>query len=167
MHDRRFGLILIGLACVCTGDAGLAVPPPEILDAMQPGWDAALEIDGDSGSAGKGLIESGNSSATTAFTSHKVTLVSRVPPSAFPSGSSGANEVWGYVSPGGREYGILGMRRGTGFVDITDPANPVIRIRRHYRSGQPGHRRRYSGQCEHDLARYGHLQRTRLHRHRR
>ena len=125
MHRRKIGMLLIGLACVCTGDAGLAVPPPEILGALQSGLDAALEIGGDSASAEKGT-NGGSSSAATAFTSHKVALVSRVPLSAFPSGSSGANEVWGYVSPGGREYGILGMRRGTGFVDITDPANPVI-----------------------------------------
>lgn len=125
MHRRKFGVFLIGLAAVCTGDAGLAVPPPEILDAIQSGLDAALEIGGDSASAEKGT-NGGSSSAATAFTSHKVALVSQVPLSAFPSGSSGANEVWGYVSPSGREYGILGMRRGTGFVDITDPANPVI-----------------------------------------
>ena len=119
-------MLLIGPACVCTGDAGLAVPPPEILDAMPSGWGDFLEIGGDSGYAGEGPIGSGSSTAATAFTSLKVALVSQVPNSAFPSGSSGANEVWGYVSPGGREYGILGMHRGTGFVDITDPTNPVI-----------------------------------------
>ncbi|MBL8008392.1 MAG: choice-of-anchor B family protein [Ignavibacteria bacterium] len=30
---------------------------------------------------------------------------------------------WGYVSPGGREYAILGCYEGTSFVDITDSAN--------------------------------------------
>jgi len=37
-----------------------------------------------------------------------------------------ANDVWGYVSPSGREYAILGLYSGTGFVDVTDPRNPVI-----------------------------------------
>ncbi|MCH8148850.1 MAG: choice-of-anchor B family protein [Planctomycetes bacterium] len=123
MQRRRFEMLLAGFAFTFMGDAGLAVPPPEILDAMESGLDDALKIGGDSDKYPNGA---GSSRAATAFTSHRVALVSQVPNSAFPSGSSGANEVWGYVSPGGREYGILGMRRGTGFVDITDPANPVI-----------------------------------------
>lgn len=124
MHRRRFKMLLIVLAGVCTGETGLAVPPPEILDSMQSAWGDSLSISGEHGSAEKS--PNGGGSAARSFTSNKVTLVSQVPNSAFPSGSSGANEVWGYVSPSGREYGILGMRRGTGFVDITDPANPVI-----------------------------------------
>ena len=126
MHHRGFGMFLIGLVWVFTSDAGLAIPPPEILDAMPNGWDAVLEIGGNSGTGENGPNGAGDRSTATVFTSLKVTLLSQIPPSAFPSGSSGANEVWGYVSPSGREYGILGMRRGTGFVDITDPANPVI-----------------------------------------
>lgn|GEM_PF-4723679 len=93
----------------------VAVPPPRVLEEVQIGLrtvDAAPPTDG--------------RAEASAFTSDKVALLSQVPNSAFVSGSSGANEVWGYVSPAGREYGILGMRRGTGFVDITDPVNPVI-----------------------------------------
>jgi choice-of-anchor B domain-containing protein len=37
------------------------------------------------------------------------------------SGSSG----WGYTSPSGREYALIGLSGGTGFVEITDPGNPV------------------------------------------
>ena len=31
------------------------------------------------------------------------------------------------MSPGGREYAIIGLSDGTGFVDVTDPGSPVIR----------------------------------------
>lgn len=38
---------------------------------------------------------------------------------------SGANDVWGYTSPGGVELAIWGHADGTAFVDATDPSNPV------------------------------------------
>jgi choice-of-anchor B domain-containing protein len=41
-------------------------------------------------------------------------------------GGPSANDCWGYVSPAGREYAIIGLECGTGFVDITDPGLPVI-----------------------------------------
>ncbi len=37
-----------------------------------------------------------------------------------------AEDCWGYVSESGREYAIIGLSTGTGFVEITDPNNPVI-----------------------------------------
>jgi choice-of-anchor B domain-containing protein len=37
-----------------------------------------------------------------------------------------AMDCWGYVSPSGREYGIVGLSGGTAFVEITDPGDPVI-----------------------------------------
>ena len=36
---------------------------------------------------------------------------------------SGSN-CWGYTSPSGREYALVGVNQGTAFVDITDPGNP-------------------------------------------
>lgn len=63
-----------------------------------------------------------------------VTLMSQVIPQQFSTNRDCvinaanvcANDVWAYVSPGGREYAILGLRTGTGFVDVTDPRNPVV-----------------------------------------
>ncbi len=55
-----------------------------------------------------------------------VTLLSNVPLADFPSGSNAANDVWGYVSPSGREYAIIGLNKGTGFVDISDPTDPHV-----------------------------------------
>lgn len=37
-----------------------------------------------------------------------------------------ANTCWGYVSPSGREYALIGLSDGTGFVDITAPGNASI-----------------------------------------
>ena len=37
-----------------------------------------------------------------------------------------ANDVWAYVSPAGREYAIVGLERGTAFVDVTDPVDPRV-----------------------------------------
>lgn len=52
-----------------------------------------------------------------------VTLLGRVPISDL---GSWTNDVWGYVSPQGREYAIVGLQVGTGFVDVTDPSVPEI-----------------------------------------
>ena len=68
------------------------------------------------------------------FDGFRVTALSQVKPQLFATNQSCtftstnvcANDIWGYVSPAGREYAILGLLNGTGFVDITDPANPVI-----------------------------------------
>ena len=38
------------------------------------------------------------------------------------------NDVWGWVDPQtNREYALVGRTNGTSFVDITDPANPVLK----------------------------------------
>lgn len=55
-----------------------------------------------------------------------VTLLAHLPLNQFSGGSSSGNDCWGYVSPSGREYAIMGLQRGYGFVEITDPSNPVI-----------------------------------------
>ncbi|MBL4591931.1 MAG: choice-of-anchor B family protein [Phycisphaerales bacterium] len=61
------------------------------------------------------------------FDSLNMTLLSHIPLNNFaPLARNGGNDCWGYVSPGGREYAIMGVEGGYGFVDITDPVNPVI-----------------------------------------
>jgi choice-of-anchor B domain-containing protein len=42
------------------------------------------------------------------------------------SGVEGCNDIWGYTSPSGRKYAIVGLYTGAAFVEITDPTNPVI-----------------------------------------
>jgi len=41
-------------------------------------------------------------------------------------GSSGANDIWGWTSTvTGKEYVLIGLLEGTGFVDITNPTAPI------------------------------------------
>ena len=58
--------------------------------------------------------------AAAQYQSENVDLLSRVALSEF--GAEFAEDSWGYVSPSGREYAIIGLSNGTGFVEITDPA---------------------------------------------
>jgi len=41
-------------------------------------------------------------------------------------GASGGNDCWGYVSPSGREYALMGVSDALVVVEITTPASPVI-----------------------------------------
>ncbi len=55
-----------------------------------------------------------------------VELLSQVAVDQFDDTSTWANDLSSYLSPSGREYAILGLQRGIGFVEITDPRNPVV-----------------------------------------
>ena len=46
-----------------------------------------------------------------------------VPP---PDFVNTGNEMWGYVSPSGREYAVMQFRTGTSFVDVSDPIFPEV-----------------------------------------
>jgi choice-of-anchor B domain-containing protein len=60
------------------------------------------------------------------FPSDGVQLLSWIPLSEFGGGSAGGNDCWGYTSPSGSEYAIMGTSNGTGFVRIDDPGDPQI-----------------------------------------
>jgi choice-of-anchor B domain-containing protein len=56
-----------------------------------------------------------------------IDFMSRVPLSSFNGNPTSASNLWGYVDlDNNREYAIIGLRNGTGVVDVTDPANPVV-----------------------------------------
>lgn len=61
------------------------------------------------------------------FPSNNVTMLGWLPVNQFGSHSA-ANDCWGYTSPSGREYAIIGLSGGTGFVEVTDPSNPQILV---------------------------------------
>jgi choice-of-anchor B domain-containing protein len=61
-----------------------------------------------------------------AFTASNVQLLGWKTLSDFAGGNTSGNDCWGYTSPSGREYAIIGLSHGTGFVEVTDPGNPVI-----------------------------------------
>ncbi len=60
-----------------------------------------------------------------AFASSGVQLYSWLTLADFGAHSTG-NDCWGYTSPSGREYALMGLAGGTGFVEITNPGSPVI-----------------------------------------
>lgn len=53
-----------------------------------------------------------------------VSLIKQINLSTFGSGSG--NDCWGYVSPSGREYALVGLNNKVAVVEITNPASPVI-----------------------------------------
>jgi choice-of-anchor B domain-containing protein len=56
-----------------------------------------------------------------------IDFMSRVPLSSFNGNPASASNLWGYVDlDDNREYAIIGLRNGTGVVDVTDPANPIV-----------------------------------------
>ncbi|MEQ8771031.1 MAG: choice-of-anchor B family protein [Phycisphaerales bacterium] len=60
------------------------------------------------------------------FDASGVTCLAHIPPNNFSGATTEAQDCWGYVSPSGREYAIVCLSNGFGFVEITDPINPVI-----------------------------------------
>ncbi|NQZ95534.1 MAG: choice-of-anchor B family protein [Myxococcales bacterium] len=44
----------------------------------------------------------------------------------FDAAATAASDIWGYVSPSGREYALIGLSLGTGFVEVTDPSNAQV-----------------------------------------
>ncbi len=60
--------------------------------------------------------------AGSTFQSLNVQLQAWFPSTAISAAATSASDCWGYVSPTGREYAILGMSNGTAFVEITNPS---------------------------------------------
>jgi choice-of-anchor B domain-containing protein len=60
------------------------------------------------------------------FPADGVQLMAWLPLEDFGPEHDNANDCWGYVSPLGREYAIIGLSHGTAFVDITEPGDPDI-----------------------------------------
>lgn len=60
------------------------------------------------------------------FPANGVELLSWLPLGDFSAGAESGSDCWGYVSGSGREYAIIGLHNGTGFVEVTNPSNPQI-----------------------------------------
>ena len=65
------------------------------------------------------------SARSLGFESENVQLKSWLPLNELGSPASG-NDCWGYVSPSGREYALMGTSSGTVIVEITNPGNAQI-----------------------------------------
>ncbi len=76
--------------------------------------------------AGDGWLESQGGTPPVAFPSQGVDLRSWIPVGDLDPAATSANDIWGYVSPLGREYALIGISNGTAFVEITDPGNAQL-----------------------------------------
>ncbi len=95
------------LVCLATCCVGYAVADPASKDFNLAGAPAEL-------------------AAGQIFDASGVALLSWIPVGDFPGASTKANDIWGYVSSSGREYALTGLTRGTAFVEVTDPEEPII-----------------------------------------
>jgi choice-of-anchor B domain-containing protein len=119
-HAPVLSFFAAGLAAaLCASASGQAIEPdPHKLDLAGPAV---------TGEILRGPIRSWEwQFVDNPFDAEGITLQSWVPLSEFPGPPSMANDCWGYVSPSGREYAILGVRCGFGFVEVTDPNDPKV-----------------------------------------
>jgi choice-of-anchor B domain-containing protein len=110
-------LLLLGLA------AAPHPAPAQVTSSAHE--DSEWEADRQSAYSGEGWLESQGGSPPLAFSRSGVTLRSWLPLDEFGSPAI-ANDIWGYVSPSGREYALIGLSTGTGFVEVSDPANATV-----------------------------------------
>ncbi len=113
MHHRAGSVHLFGRGDDGWGDGTMLVSAP---DAMAP-------IVGE-----EHLCTEGRAAL---FDCEEVELLAYVPPSLLRAEGRArgvrANDNWGWTDPEtGREYALVGRNDGTSFIDITDPANPVL-----------------------------------------
>ncbi|MDF1839690.1 MAG: choice-of-anchor B family protein, partial [Planctomycetota bacterium] len=96
---------------------------PKILDRVPPVHSEGFRRSVPQNALGSALGGSQVFQGTT-FDSNGVQLLSWVPLNQIDNSQSG-NDCWGYVSPTGREIGIIGTYSGTAFFDLSDPGNPL------------------------------------------
>lgn len=60
------------------------------------------------------------------FPAENLWLASWIPLNAFPGNQGSGNDCWGYVSPSGRKYAIMGLQKGFGVVEVTNPRNAQL-----------------------------------------
>jgi len=129
-------IVLIALlALVIPAQASEFIPPP-----LNPQVTPTIEVNPDAqhhdhsnleGPAPMSVLELAASSCSGGFAAEYpcqgIDFMSRVALSSFPGSPTSASNLWGYVDlDNNREYAIIGLRNGTGVVDVTDPVNPVI-----------------------------------------
>lgn len=115
LGPRRLLAAALGAAAL-VGSVAQAHDDGKIRDRQRPVYGRAYraDVDGEGGVAGS-------------FTATGVRLGSWLPLNVLSSTSTSGNSCWGYVSPAGREYAIIGISNGTAFVEVTNPGNAVLR----------------------------------------
>ncbi|HZJ23387.1 MAG TPA: choice-of-anchor B family protein, partial [Anaerolineales bacterium] len=129
-------IVLIALlALVIPAQASEFIPPP-----LNPQVTPTIEINPDAnqhnhanleGPAPMSVLELAASTCSGGFAAEYpcqgIDFLSRVALSSFPGSPTSASNLWGYVDlDDNREYAVIGLRNGTGVVEVTDPVNPRI-----------------------------------------
>lgn len=68
----------------------------------------------------------GGPSASAGFEADGIDLLAWLPLNLLDPAATSGNDCWGYVSPSGREYALVGTSAGTSFVEVTVPGLPVL-----------------------------------------
>lgn len=121
----RAHYIRVALAAL-VGSIGIALAhenDPKELDREPPYVGPGFQLS--SVANGNGGWLSGGTRGAGMFASQGVSLLSWIP-LANLGGATAGNSCWGYTSPSGREYAIIGVNTGTAFVEISNPTAPVL-----------------------------------------
>jgi choice-of-anchor B domain-containing protein len=127
MFSRAHKALVILTALL--GSAGFALAhedDPKELDRQPPyvgpGFQLSRIASGGGGWLGGGYSGGGQ------FASQGISLLSWMPLNTLGGASTATagNDCWGYTSPSGREYAIIGLNNGSAFVEITNPSAPVL-----------------------------------------
>ncbi|MEM8709574.1 MAG: choice-of-anchor B family protein, partial [Planctomycetota bacterium] len=113
--------LLLGL--VLTAGALAHEDDPKILDRKPPvpgsGFQSALPM-------GVPLPGGGSNQASLGFPANGVLLQSWLTMGDLGTPGQNGNDCWGYTSPSGREYALMGTTSATVVVEITNPGAPVV-----------------------------------------
>ncbi|MDF1808333.1 MAG: choice-of-anchor B family protein [Phycisphaerales bacterium] len=119
VHTSRVGYRHLAIASAILACAGSATNAHD--DDVRKILDNQPPVYGEIWTQGMATPRSGG------FDSSNVTLLSQIPLNNFSGvNTASGNDCWGYVSSSGREYAIMGLEGGYGFVEITNPTSPVI-----------------------------------------
>ena len=104
---------------------------PKRFDRVPPyqgaAWRSSVALAEFTGGAESSFAGGGLSSPSIHFPSDGVRLLSWLPLGEFgANGAVSGNDCWGYVSPSGTEYAIIGTSNGTGFVNIDNPGDAQL-----------------------------------------
>lgn len=123
MPNARSSALAVGLTLLALAYAA-SPANAQILSAAHD--DLAWQRDRQAPYPGAGWLESEGGSAAVDFPRSGIDLRSWISLTEFDQTTDAANDCWGYVSPSGREYALIGLSIGTAFVEVTDPANAQI-----------------------------------------
>ncbi len=121
---QKYALVLGALSLLATIPAAHE-DDPKILDRRPAyegrGFRAAHAAD--PSAFGVNALSVGSS---LSFPASNVQLLSWMPLGEIHPGATSANDCWGYTSPSGAEYALIGISNGTAFIRLDDPTNPTL-----------------------------------------